>query len=131
MKNVLVLLGVLVAILGCLVIFTFLQDWQRKLRRKRRRWLRIQVPQDKKMTCRISAPLELAGETEYVIDDINMGGIAFNATRDMSNETVELLIKFPFADYKEAGKVRGKVAYCRKLETEEKYRVGISYVRRR
>jgi hypothetical protein len=128
MKNVLVLLGVLVAILVSLVLFTLLQEWQKKLRLKRRRWLRIRIPQDKQMTCRITSPAELAGETEYVIDDINMGGIAFNCNRQIEG-VVGLLIKFPFADYKEAGKVKGKVAYCRKLETEERYRIGISYMR--
>ncbi len=94
----------------------------------RRRWGRIKVPVDKRMTCRIIEPAELASEIDFFIDDINMSGIAFFSVKPLAKKTVRLLIRFPFADYGEAASVAGRIAYAREI-SKDKYRIGIEYLR--
>jgi len=99
-------------------------------RKKRRRWARIKVPREKMISCRIVEPSRYAGDAEYLLDDINMAGIAFFCNHKLENVILKLLIKFPFASYKESGAVWGKVVYCNKVADTENYRVGISYIKR-
>jgi hypothetical protein len=96
----------------------------------RRRWGRIKVPNEKRMTCRITDPATLASNTDYIIDDINMSGIAFFSAEPVAKKTVRLLIRFPFADYGESANVLGRIAYCRQL-SKTKFRVGVEYQRER
>jgi hypothetical protein len=96
----------------------------------RRRWGRIKVPNEKRMTCRIIEPAALASDTDYVIDDINMSGIAFFSAKPVAKKIIRLLIRFPFADYGEAARVLGRIAYCRET-AKDKYRVGVEYQRER
>lgn len=96
----------------------------------RRRWGRIKVPSDKRMTCRIIEPGALASNLDYLIDDINMSGIAFFSAKTMPKKTVRLLIRFPFADYGEAASVMGRIAYSREI-SKDKFRIGIEYQRER
>jgi hypothetical protein len=97
--------------------------------RKRRRWARIRVPNEKMITCRISAPEELAGDTEFLISDINVAGIAFFTNKALEKINLKLMVKFPFTSFNEASTVWGKVVYCNKVGDSQKYRVGICYVR--
>ena len=96
----------------------------------RRRWKRIKVPNEKNMTCRIIEPPAIASETDYLVDDINMSGIAFFSLKPVAKKIVRLLIRFPFADYGEAASVMGRIAYCREIN-KNKYRVGVEYRRER
>jgi len=99
--------------------------------KKRRRWARIRVPNEKMITCKIAEPLEFAGDKEFLVDDINVAGIAFFANKQIEKTILKLFVKFPFTTFNEASTVWGKVVYCKKLENTENYRVGISYVRHR
>jgi hypothetical protein len=96
----------------------------------RRRWGRIKIPNEKRMTCRIIEPAEMASHTDYLIDDINMAGIAFFSSKPVEKKIVRLLIRFPFADYGEAANVVGRVAYAREIG-KDKYRIGVEYQRER
>ncbi|MFA5100495.1 MAG: hypothetical protein WC547_06405 [Candidatus Omnitrophota bacterium] len=96
----------------------------------RRRWGRIKIPNEKRMTCRITEPPELASNTDYLIDDINMGGIAFFSIKPLAKKIVRLSIRFPFADYGEAATVMGRIAYSREVN-KDKYRIGVEYQRER
>lgn len=96
----------------------------------RRRWARIKVPSDKRMTCRIIEPNALASNIDYFIDDINMSGIAFFSSKALPKKAIRLLIRFPFADYGEAANVTGRIAYSREV-SRDKFRIGIEYMRER
>jgi hypothetical protein len=99
-------------------------------KKRRRRWARIKVPSEKMISCRIVEPPRYASNSEYLLDDINMAGIAFFCNQKLENIVLKLLVKFPFATYKEAGVVWGRVVYCNKVPDTEKYRIGISYIKR-
>jgi len=122
----------LLIILSALIIFSgyyFLRNIKEN-KKKRRRWARVRVPSEKTISCRIVEPSRYASDTEYLLEDINMAGIAFFCNQKLENTVLKLLIKFPFAHYKEAGSVWGRVVYCNKVPDMEKYRVGIAYIKR-
>jgi hypothetical protein len=96
----------------------------------RRRWARIKVPNEKMITCKVLYPDSIAGDREFLINDINMGGISFFSNQKIDNIFLKLNVKFPFTTFKEAGIVWGKVVYCNKIPESEKYKVGISYTRK-
>jgi len=98
-------------------------------RKKRRRWARIKVPNEKMITCKIAEPRELAGDAEFLINDINVGGLAFFSNKEIADTHIKLFVRFPFTTFHEASTVWGKVVYCRKIGDSQKYRVGICYVR--
>ena len=98
-------------------------------RKKRRRWARIRVPNEKMITCKIAEPKEFAGDSEFLVNDINVGGLAFFANKIIADSYLKLLIRFPFTSFHEASTVWGKVVYCNKIGDSQKYRVGICYVR--
>ena len=129
MENAYILLGLFAA---AVIVFLFLVNgsWQKGMGHKRRRWMRIKVPLEKKMACRILEPFELASDIDYLVDDINMGGIAFFTDKEIIRGPIQLLLKFPFASYKEAGKVNARVAYCKK-QPDGRFRVGVAYLRRK
>ncbi|HOU36553.1 MAG TPA: hypothetical protein PLJ26_01670 [Candidatus Omnitrophota bacterium] len=120
----------IILILFPLVIVYALCLAKRSCPETRRRWARIKVPADKRMTCRIIEPDALASNLDYFIDDINMSGIAFFSSKALPKKTVRLLIRFPFADYGEAASVLGRIAYSREIG-RDKYRIGIEYQRER
>ncbi len=97
--------------------------------KKRRHWARIRVPNEKMITCKIAEPSEFSGEKEFLIDDINVAGIAFFCNKQIAKSVLKLYVKFPFTTFNEASTVWGKVVYCNRLGDTERYRVGISYVR--
>ncbi len=98
--------------------------------KKRRKLMRIKVPPDKAITCRVLEPLRDASTKEFLVDDITMAGISFFADHRLEREIVKLSIRFPFTTHREAATVWGKVAYSAKCGTEERYRTGISYMKR-
>jgi len=67
----------LILILVPLVIAYVLCHGKKSCPKTRRRWARIKVPTDKRMTCRIIEPEDISSDADYLIDDINMAGIAF------------------------------------------------------
>lgn len=97
--------------------------------RERRYWGRVKVPNEKEITCKISEPQELADDTEFLVKDINMDGIAFFANKKIKKTILKLQIKFPFVSFKEASTVWARVAYCNKLSDFSEYQVGVCYVR--
>jgi c-di-GMP-binding flagellar brake protein YcgR len=98
---------------------------------KRRRLLRIKVPRDKAITCRILEPLKETGTKEFMVDDITLAGISFFADRVIDRQIVKLGIRFPFMTFKDAASVWGKVVYCNRCgEDGDRYRIGIAYLRR-
>ena len=99
--------------------------------KKRRRWARIRVPNEKMITCKIAEPTEFSGDKEFLVDDINVAGIAFFCNKQIEKTILKLFVRFPFTTFNEASTVWGKVVYCKKLGDMEKYRVGISYVRQK
>ncbi|MCU0651015.1 MAG: PilZ domain-containing protein [Candidatus Omnitrophica bacterium] len=121
---------ILILILAPIVIVYALCAVKKKNPEGRRRWGRIKIPNDKSMTCRITEPPNMASHTDFIIDDINMSGIAFLSPSPVEKKTVRLLIRFPFADYGEAANVLGRVAYCREI-SKNKYRIGVEYQRER
>ncbi len=118
----------LVSIIAVVFIFFTLSKAKGK---KRRRWARIMVPNEKMITCRISEPRELSGDTEFLISDINVAGIAFFTNKEIEKINLKLLVKFPFSSFNEASSVWGKVVYCKKVGDSQKYRIGICYVRQK
>ncbi len=116
----------LVSLIGLFYIFSKIKQGENK---KRRKWARINVPNEKMITCKISEPLEYSSNSEFLINDINMAGIAFSSNREIKKKILKLLVKFPFTTFNEASTVWGKVIYCNKIGDTEKYRVGISYFR--
>lgn len=98
--------------------------------KRRRKWMRIKVPTDKAITCRIMEPVKDASTKEYIVDDITMAGIAFYADRKIDRQIVKLSIKFPFTTFRDAATVWGKVVYSSRFPNEEKYRIGISYMKK-
>jgi len=124
----LLVLGFLLLLSIIAVIFVFF-TFNKAKGKKRRRWARISVPNEKMITCRISEPEELAGNTEFLIGDINVAGISFFTNKEMEKINLKLLIKFPFSSFNEASTVWGKIVYCKKIGDSQKYRVGICYVR--
>lgn len=98
---------------------------------KRRRWARVKVPNQKMITCKIAEPRPAAGDTEYLVNDINVGGLAFFTNKEVEKTMVKLLVRFPFTTFSEASTVWGKVVYCNKFGDQEKFRVGISYQRQK
>ena len=132
MTNVSVTLYVLLVVLSALLLlegYSLLRLRDSALRR-RRKWMRIKVPSSKAITCRIVEPLKDASTKEYLVDDITMAGIAFYADRKFDRQIVKLSIKFPFTTYKDAASVWGRIVYSGRIANEEKYRVGISYMKR-
>ncbi len=131
MKNFMMPYGlIIILIIIPLVIVYFLCSAKKRCEETRRRWGRIKIPEDKRMTCKIIEPKEMAAEADMTIDDINMSGIAFYSENPVDKKFIRLLIKFPFSDYNEAANVRGRVAYCREI-SKGKYRVGVEYQRER
>lgn len=126
----LLVLGFLLLLSIIAVVFIFFTLSKAK-GKKRRRWARIRVPNEKMITCRISEPRELAGDTEFLISDINVAGIAFFTNKEIEKTNLKLLVKFPFSSFNEASMVWGKVVYCNKVGDSQKYRVGICYVRQK
>jgi hypothetical protein len=98
--------------------------------KKRRKWMRIPVPSDKAITCRILEPLREAATTEFLVGDITMAGICFYADRKITNQIVKLNIKFPFTTFKDAATVWGKIVYSTRSKGEDRYRTGVSYLRK-
>jgi hypothetical protein len=132
MKDITVLLYVLLSLLSLLLLmegYSLFRMREMSFRR-RRRWMRIKVPNDKAITCRILEPIREAGTSEYLVDDITMAGICFYADRRVDRQIVKLSIKFPFTTFKDAATVWGKVVYSTKCSDGERYRTGISYLRR-
>jgi hypothetical protein len=121
---------IIILILAPRVILYALGTAKKRSPEGRRRWGRVKVPNEKKMTCRITDPANLASNTDYIIDDINMSGIAFFSPVPIAKKEVRLLIRFPFADYGEAASVLGRIAYCREV-SKTRYRVGVEYERER
>ena len=113
-----------------LVIIFSLCAVKRSCPETRRRWGRVKVPDEKRMTCRIIEPADLSSDIDHIVDDINMAGIAFFSMKALPKKTVRLLIRFPFADYGEAANVLGRIAYCKEV-SKDKYRVGVEYQRER
>jgi len=98
---------------------------------EKRRWGRVKVD-DAKLTCRIIEPQNSIDNIDYVVDNINPGGICFLSDRAFDqHSTIKFLIKFPFSSYVEAGGVWGKVSYCLKIHDQEKYITGIAFMRRK
>ncbi len=97
--------------------------------KKRRRWARIRVPNEKMITCKIGEPAELADDKEFLVNDINVAGISFFADKEIEKTVIKLFVRFPFTTFNEASTVWGKVVYCNKVGDSSKYRVGIFYVR--
>ncbi|MFH1001877.1 MAG: PilZ domain-containing protein [bacterium] len=126
----LLVLGFLVLLLIIAAVLISFTLYKAKCK-KRRRWARIRVPNEKMITCRISEPRELSGDTEFLISDINVAGIAFFTNMELEKTNLKLLVKFPFTSFNEASSVWGKVVYCKKVGDSQKYRVGISYVRQK
>ena len=121
---------IIILILAPIVIVYVLCAAKKKCPETRRRWGRIKVPNEKRMTCRIIEPAAMASTTDFLIDDINMGGIAFYSVTPVAKKVVRILIRFPFADYGEAASVLGRVAYSREVG-KNKYRIGVEYQRER
>jgi len=97
---------------------------------ERRRWGRVKVP-DHKLSCLVAEPHEFAYAHEFIVDNINPGGISFFSDKILpENQELRLLIKFPFTTYVEAGTVWGRVAYCVKIHDKDKYVVGIAFIRK-
>jgi hypothetical protein len=97
--------------------------------RKRRRWARIRVPNEKMITCKIGEPAEFAEDKEFLVNDINVAGISFFADKEITKTVIKLFVRFPFTTFNEASTVWGRVVYCNKIEESPRYRVGIFYVR--
>ena len=125
----LVLLFLLFISVLALGYITFKFIGERK--KRRRRWARINVPTEKMITCKIAEPRELAGDSEFIVNDINMAGIAFFTNMKIEKTILKLFVKFPFTSFSDASTVWGKVAYCNKVSDSDKYRVGIYYVRQK
>ena len=96
----------------------------------RRRWKRIKIPAEKHMSCRVVEPASIASDLEYVVVDINIGGISFISAKPFAKKVIRLLIRFPFSDYSNASSVRAKVAYSKEI-TKDKYRIGVEYQKER
>jgi hypothetical protein len=108
--------------------YMFMKSFESKSK-KRRRWMRIRVPNEKMITCKIAEPEQLAGDKEFLINDINVAGISFFCDKEIGKVILKILVKFPFTTFNEASTVWGKVVYCNKVGDLDKFRVGISYVR--
>ena len=110
------------------LIFLFFK-YLRGQERKRRRWSRIRVPNEKMITCKIGEPPEFAGDKEFLVNDINVAGISFFPDKEIGKTVIKLFVKFPFTTFNEASTVWGRVVYCNKVGDSTKYRAGIFYVR--
>jgi len=131
MMNESMFLVVLLFLLAATIVFAaymFFAFFAAK-RTKRRRWARIKVPNEKMITCKIAEPKESAGDAEFLVNDINVGGMSFFTNKPVAETAVKLFVRFPFTTFHEASTVWGKVVYCRKIGDSQKYRVGICYVR--
>jgi hypothetical protein len=132
MREITILLYVLLTLLSVLLLlegYSLFSIHALSLR-KRRRWMRIKVPNEKAITCRILEPIRDASLTEFLVEDITMGGLAFFSDRKIDRQIVKLSIKFPFTTFKEAATVWGKVVYSTRCASEERYRTGVAYLRR-
>lgn len=99
--------------------------------RERRKWGRIPVP-DKKLSCRITEPDDIASEAEFLINNINAMGISFNSNKEFLKDTVlRLRVKFPFTTYEDTGNVWGRIAYSRKIPNKNAYSIGFEYIRKK
>lgn len=131
MTNITLLLYILLSLLAILLLmesYSLIRLHEISLK-KRRRLMRIKVPKDKAITCRILEPLKDARMSEFIVDDITMAGISFFADRKIDKQIVKLSIRFPFTTYKDAAAVWGRVAYSTKCADSEMYRTGIAYMR--
>jgi len=117
--------------ISAVILFFFVKSFFPAKGKTRRRYARIRVPNEKMITCRITEPRSLAGETEYMVNDINVAGIAFSADKIIEKTMLKLSIRFPFTDFNEASSVWGRVVYCNKIGDSQKYRVGICYIRQK
>lgn len=95
-------------------------------RKHRRRWARITVPTERMISCRIMEPP--GDDSEYLVHDINMAGIAFYTGKRLEKGIVKLSVRFPFTTFREAGTAWGRIVYCN--QEGERYRVGLAYMRR-
>ena len=132
MTNIVVILYIQMILLASLLL---IQGYSMlKLNRigllKRRHWLRIKVPSEKSVTCRIVEPIIEASPKEFFVDDITMAGMCFIADRKINKGIIKLNIKFPFTTFKDAATVWGKVAYSTRSGGDDKFRTGIEYIRR-
>jgi hypothetical protein len=132
MKEIIVILYIQMFLLSLFLVFEGYALYKNSKRKAmtRRRWARIKVPNEKMITCKVMYPDSLAADREFLINDINMGGISFFSDQKIENIFLKLNVKFPFTTFKEAGIVWGKVVYCNKVPDTEKYKVGISYTKR-
>ncbi|MGE5308508.1 MAG: hypothetical protein ACM3OC_05460 [Deltaproteobacteria bacterium] len=132
MTNTTFLLYILLVLLSLLLLmegYSLLRLREASMK-KRRKYLRVKVPNDKAITCRVVEPLKEAGAKEFLVDDITMAGICFYADHKLDKQIVKLNIKFPFMTFKDAATVWGKVVYSNRCSNEDRFRTGISYMRR-
>jgi hypothetical protein len=98
---------------------------------ERRRWGRVKVP-DEKITCRVLESQHNLGVSDFVVDNINSGGLAFYSdTLFDANEMMRLLVKFPFTSSEDEGSVWGRVSYSLKSQDKEKFITGVAFSRKR
>ncbi|MCX7927914.1 MAG: hypothetical protein N2606_07265 [Candidatus Omnitrophica bacterium] len=129
--NVFVLVIIFLISVSFLAIIYVVTSSFNKKKKTRRRWARIKIPSQKAITCKIVEPEDIASDTEFLVNDINVGGISFYSPKQIKKTTIKLLVRFPFTSFQEASSVWGKVVYCNQLPNSENYRVGISYIRHR
>ena len=84
------------------------------------------------LSCRIVEPKEATSTSDFLIDNINPGGLSFLSEKKFEERAVmKFLIKFPFSTYIEAGSVWGNVSYCLKILDKEQYVIGIAFMRKK
>lgn len=107
MKDIAFLLYVLLGLLSILLIMEgySLIRLREVSFNKRRRWMRVKVPDGKTISCRIVEPLRDASLTEFIVEDITMAGMCFYADRKIDRQIVKLSIRFPFTTFKDAASV--------------------------
>lgn len=98
---------------------------------EKRRWGRVKVPENK-ITFHITEPEDIGEPSDIPVIDISAGGISFYSKQALKKGTViNVLMKFPSTFYLEEGKVLGEVAHCRKIDDNDRYLVGISFIRKK
>jgi hypothetical protein len=97
--------------------------------KERRRWARIAVV-DNKLICRITESKRPVSGADFIIHNINAGGLSFFSQQEIAGD-IHLLIKFPFTSFEDAGSVWGRVVYNQNLGEKEKYLVGVSFIRKK
>jgi len=119
----------LILILVPLVIAYVLCHGKKSCPKTRRRWARIKVPTDKRMTCRIIEPEDISSDADYLIDDINMAGIAFFSPKAL-HKTHPYFDKVPIRKLRRIC-YRGRKNCVFQGNKKNKYRIGIEYMRER